>query len=711
MKRNDERCAVTLTWRRTQVAAGLAEMVRQLRWERPGSCVDKVAWVDGETDSEHHLCRIATSLRVELKHTSSRFVSVDGVLRQLGPSVVDLSQGEDHVYLLILDTNRRHALVLTPALRRQKLPLAHLRELVTAGAQATVASSIDAWLTCVNPSPKHRDIRRRKVATVILENAPIEGLYVLRRGPCDSTLTLLREQGILRLLGWTGLVSVLHVCMGLIGWMLLGAELSTGPLEGGWMDAWIMTQATTVLLQLIVAALGCQLVTKLTLFLKQRMLLGTLRLDTEHIRHHGSGHWLGMVFEANVLESAGLAGSFAGLLAVFQLGSAAALVWLGANGGLQLCLMLVWSILLATLIARLAAVQTSWTGQRLKLAQHFVENLIGNRTRIVQQSPSEWHLREDTLLSEHLDSNQRMDAVRLLLTTLASRGWMVVSLVSLSAALLFNETNTFTLAITLGGALQAQMAFGAIGGIAPALVSAAVAWHHLSGLFKAAESAGLEGPTHSLPNAPTQPKSGAMVLDMQDVGFAYSRSATSILNGCNLRILAGERLLLEGSSGSGKSTLASMLSGLRQPSRGHILLDGYDYRTLGANRWSKRIATAPQFHENHVLSASLAFNLLMGRAWPPSSRDLEEAEEVCRSLDLGALLDRMPSGIHQAVGDTGWQLSHGERSRVFLARALLQGAHTVVLDESFGALDAKTLERCLTAVFERTPTLVVIAHP
>jgi ABC-type glutathione transport system ATPase component len=53
-------------------------------------------------------------------------------------------------------------------------------------------------------------------------------------------------------------------------------------------------------------------------------------------------------------------------------------------------------------------------------------------------------------------------------------------------------------------------------------------------------------------------------------------------------------------------------------------------------------------------------------------------------LHLGDLLDRMPGGLFQLVGETGWQLSHGERSRLFMARALLQGADLVVLDEKLG---------------------------
>ena len=64
------------------------------------------------------------------------------------------------------------------------------------------------------------------------------------------------------------------------------------------------------------------------------------------------------------------------------------------------------------------------------------------------------------------------------------------------------------------------------------------------------------------------------------------------------------------------------------------------------------------------------------------------------------------------VGDTGgWRLSHGEQSRLYLARALLQGADVVVLDESFAALDPAPLRQALRCVLERATTLLVIAHP
>ncbi|HAO22200.1 MAG TPA: ABC transporter ATP-binding protein, partial [Desulfobacteraceae bacterium] len=118
-----------------------------------------------------------------------------------------------------------------------------------------------------------------------------------------------------------------------------------------------------------------------------------------------------------------------------------------------------------------------------------------------------------------------------------------------------------------------------------------------------------------------------------------------------------------------------------------------------------------QFHENHVLTETFSFNLLMGRRWPALPQDLEDAQTICRELGLGDLLNRMPAGFQQMVGESGWQLSHGERSRLYIARALLQQADIVILDESFAALDPENLRLALQCVLKRADTLLVIAHP
>jgi ATP-binding cassette subfamily B protein len=200
-------------------------------------------------------------------------------------------------------------------------------------------------------------------------------------------------------------------------------------------------------------------------------------------------------------------------------------------------------------------------------------------------------------------------------------------------------------------------------------------------------------------------------LDARDLVYRYRDRDEPVLHGATLVIGDGGRLLLQGRSGGGKSTLAALLAGLRVPDSGLLLWDGLDRQTLGAQGWRRRVALAPQFHENHVLMGTMAFNLLMGRGWPPRPADLEEAERVCRALDLGPLLDRMPSGLMQLVGETGWQLSHGEQSRLYLARALLQGAGLIILDESFAALDPQTLRDALGYVLLQAPAVLVVAHP
>ena len=71
----------------------------------------------------------------------------------------------------------------------------------------------------------------------------------------------------------------------------------------------------------------------------------------------------------------------------------------------------------------------------------------------------------------------------------------------------------------------------------------------------------------------------------------------------------------------------------------------------------------------------------------------------------------MPAEMLQMVGESGWQLSHGERSRLYIARALLQDCDLVILDESLAALDPENLARAMRCARARARSLVVIAHP
>ena len=195
------------------------------------------------------------------------------------------------------------------------------------------------------------------------------------------------------------------------------------------------------------------------------------------------------------------------------------------------------------------------------------------------------------------------------------------------------------------------------------------------------------------------------------MSFRYADRGRLALNQINLQINTGDRLLIEGPSGGGKSTLASVLAGLNTPESGLLLLHGFDRASMGLSAWRKSVVMVPQFHENYVFVGTFSFNLLMGRRWPPSPEDEQAAIEICKELGLDSLIERMPSGMQQIVGESGWQLSHGEKSRLFIARALLQKSDLLILDESFGALDPENMARSMQCVLRHAPTMIVIAHP
>jgi ATP-binding cassette, subfamily B, bacterial len=174
----------------------------------------------------------------------------------------------------------------------------------------------------------------------------------------------------------------------------------------------------------------------------------------------------------------------------------------------------------------------------------------------------------------------------------------------------------------------------------PQLGEALIAWREVRPLFQARPNGPHAAPPEEVAQAGGSEAASASLpmLEAHELEYGYRERAKPLLNRASLSLWTGDHVILEGPSGSGKSTLASLLAGLRQPAAGTILLRGLDQHTLGLEAWRRQIVVAPQFHENHVLSAPLAFNLLMARDWPPCAADLAHAEDICKELGLGALL-------------------------------------------------------------------------
>jgi len=109
------------------------------------------------------------------------------------------------------------------------------------------------------------------------------------------------------------------------------------------------------------------------------------------------------------------------------------------------------------------------------------------------------------------------------------------------------------------------------------------------------------------------------------------------------------------------------------------------------------VVPAPE--PGHVLHQPLMANAALGLGhWPPTREELRRIEEHLGGLGLDSLLARMPLGLGQPIGETGWRLSHGERVRLIVVRALMTDASTIFLPELMSALDPENAAMLLDHV-------------
>ena len=628
---------------------------------------------------------------------------LDGTLRTIAPGFIQIP---GHGYLAVAAVSGSRFRLLMPELRLQSISVTRAQTLIRASAASAHQPAVEQLIgRCGITGGK----RQRAIDALIderLRGKQLAPAWQLRQPPGSDFVHQLRESGLFRRAIVFAGAHLLEYLALLAAWAAIGQGALSGRVDFGWLAAWVCLLATMIPLRALTTWSQGMLAIGAGGLLKQRLLAGALTLDPDVMRKEGAGELLGRVNEGEQLESLALSGGLLSVLAVFELAITAFVIAGGPSVGLQLPAFLIWIAFCAALAARYIARRSEWARARLTMTHHLVENMTGHRTRLAQQPVATWHSGEDEELSHYLRLSERLDRAGARLTALASRGWMILSILALAPEFLSSRSNATTLTLGIGGMILGQQALRrSMTGLAQ-LGGAWIAWRQVKPMFDAASQQPVRGSA-----IVDSSSNGVNALEAYQLTYRYPGHSESMLKQCSLVIKKGDSVLLEGGSGGGKSTLAAVLAGLRKPQSGLLLASGLDPQTLGDAGWRKRIAAAPQYHENHILAAPLAFNLLLGRTWPPTEEDIKEAGSICVELGLGPLLERMPGGMQQMVGETGWQLSQGERSRIYIARALLQRASVVLLDESFAALDPENLRRCLDCVLRRAETLIVVAHP
>lgn len=195
-------------------------------------------------------------------------------------------------------------------------------------------------------------------------------------------------------------------------------------------------------------------------------------------------------------------------------------------------------------------------------------------------------------------------------------------------------------------------------------------------------------------------------IELADVSFGYGEARDDVLHNINLRIPPGQRIAIVGLPGSGKSTLAKLCEGLYAPRSGRVLLDGRNLAGLDTFQVRRHIA---------VLEATPAiFDTTVHRnivaAAPESPAGL--AVRAALLAGLNDTIERLPEGYATTLSSAGGVLSHGQRQRLAIARALYANPKVVILDEGTSALDQAGEAELLESLAQRggTRTVLLITH-
>lgn len=196
-------------------------------------------------------------------------------------------------------------------------------------------------------------------------------------------------------------------------------------------------------------------------------------------------------------------------------------------------------------------------------------------------------------------------------------------------------------------------------------------------------------------------------VSVSDMSFTYPTAAEPSLSHIDFQLNPGDFLGVIGGIGSGKSTLVELLAHLYTPQEGRLAIfqNQKSPKTLG--EWRSWVNVVPQKAE--LFQGTIRSNLTLGMKGDVSDETLWKALDIAQASDF---VSEKEGQLDATVEAFGRNFSGGQRQRLTIARAIVQKAPLLILDDSTSALDYLTESKLLTAIHEQLSdtTLILISQ-